>query len=291
MAGFSNLRTLVDARTASGKRHWTAWHKTPSAATTASIWFDLSLSPGNPAPIYYAGSPLTALPIAHSTDGGIFHGKAVSPSTMYLNKTLVQANAATGLPMPVVFVDLLMAYPFVDESTSDVQSMTNTLTLPRYTDGAGVQVMAVSVAPASGAGGPTFTMSYTNSSGVSGRTSQTVTMNTAIANGQIISAINTTTGPASVPFIPLQLGDTGVRSIESVTMVTGSDVGLFTLVLVKPLADTQVCGIDAPMETDTFVYKSELTGIVDDACISLICCPQGALNATRLMGSLEFSFT
>jgi hypothetical protein len=291
MAGFANLKTALEARIDGGKKRWAPWHKTPSQATTAGIWFDLSLSPGNPPPIYYAGAPLTTLAIARSTDGGLQHGNSVSSASKYLGKFLAIANAATALPMPMILVDLLMCYPFIDESTNDPQATTASTTIPRYTDGAGVQVMAVSVAPPSGVGGPTFNFSYTNSAGVSGRTSQTVTMNTATLNGQILTSLNTTTSVTAVPFIPLQVGDSGVRSIESVTMVSGSDVGLFTLVLVKPLLDTQILGIDAPMEQEPYIYKSEMFEVKDDACLSLICCPNGALNATRLMGSVEFIWT
>lgn len=281
------MRAAVDATNVYGQRSWTAFHKTPSAATTAGVWFDLSLSPGNPAPIYYAGAPLTALPLAHSTDGGIFYGKSTSTQSRFLTKTVISANAATALPLTMRFVDLLLAYPFVDEGTSDVQPMTNSLALTRSTNGYGVQVMAVSVAPAGGTGGARFQFQYTNSDGVSGRVSPPMTLNTAIANGQIISAVTTPTAAASVPFCSLQAGDAGVRSIQSVTMVSGSDVGLFTLVLCKPIAETILLEAASPSEDIKYVYKSELMSVEHDACLSMICCPNGSLAATRIVGSLE----
>jgi len=155
--------------------------------------------------------------------------------------------------------------------------------LPRYTNGKGVQVMAVSVAGRTG--GQSFFITYTNSDGVAGRISPTVIQNTAAANGNIVTSDRATAGAAG-PFIPLQDGDSGVRSIESVTML-GADVGLFTLVLVKPLAQVQIRGIDAPVENDHFLTKASMPIIYDNAYLNFICLPQGSLAATTLLGIIE----
>ena len=58
----------------------------------------------------------------------------------------MMATAATALPMTLTLMDYLMYYPLIDEGTTDEQFMVNNATLPRYTDGDGVQRMAVSVA-------------------------------------------------------------------------------------------------------------------------------------------------
>jgi hypothetical protein len=93
--------------------------------------------------------------------------------------------------MRLVLCDYLLFYPFVDESVTDEQIMDNTATLPRYTDGDGVQMMAVVVAAQ--VGGGTFTVNYTNSDGVSGRTSKPMTLSTTgTVNGVILSTGRTT---------------------------------------------------------------------------------------------------
>ena len=291
MAGFQNFRTLVENRNRDGKVMQSNWFKNPTASTFNRTWIDFASSPGNPSPIYYAGAPLTALPLAYSTDGGIYHGHAGGSQSVYLTKLLNQVSVTNPCPMYMILCDLLMAYPFCDEGTSDVQSMTNTQTLPRYTTGDGVQVMAVSVAPPSGSGGATFVIEYTNSAGVSGRISPTVTMNIVTANGQLISAVNGSAVDRSVPFLPLQAGDSGVRSIQSVTMTSGSDVGLFTLVLVKPLADAPLYGFDAPYEQIPYIHKSEMIEIKNDACLGYIANLQGNVGTGRIQGTLEFVWT
>lgn len=260
------------------------FRKAPVQITTQGIWFDLSMSPGNPAPQYYIGSIGTATQMKQSTDGGIFHGSNVSPYTKYLRRVFISGTSATPLPMGLCLCDYLMFYPFIDEGTTDKQFMVNSVSLPRYTDGAGVQVMAVSVAGR--AGGQTFRINYTNQDGVAGRISTTVTQNTAAANGHIVTSAVATNGAAG-PFIPLQEGDTGVRSIESVQMISGPDVGLFTLVLVKPLLQMQLIGIDATVEVDPLLMMGQCPEIEDDAYINFLSLPNGSVSGVSFVGAMK----
>ena len=259
------------------------WRKTPSQATTAGLWFDLSMSPGMPPPQYYIGGILTATTLKQSVDGGLYHGANVSPATKYLRSITTQANLATALPMCVMLCDYLLFYPFIDEGTTDEQFTINVNTLPRYTDGKGVQILPVMTN--AGAGGQSFFVNYTNSEGVSGRISQTVTMNAATAIGTIIGSNNTTQN-ASNPFIGLQLGDSGVRSIESITML-GIDTGLFTLALVKPIVQTTFREITVPYEKDFLVPTTDVIQIQDDAFLGFLALPGGSLAATVLRGDLK----
>lgn len=286
MGGFKTIGEVIDAEL-SGKVRNYIWRKTPSQTTTAGLWYDLSYAPGMPPPNYYIGSPLTATQLKQSTDGGLYHGPNVSPSEKYLRKITTYANASTGLPMNAMLCDYLLFYPFIDEGSTDEQFMTNINTLPRYTDGKGVQVTAIMTN--AGAGSQQFFFNYTNSDGVSGRISQTVTMNTSTATGTIICS-NTATANAGNPFIGLQRGDSGVRSIESVTML-GIDTGLFCLVLVKPLVQTCFREITVPYEKDLLIPTTTLDKIYDDAFLGFLGLPNGALNATVLRGDLKVIWT
>ena len=145
------------------------WRKVPSQVTTAGYWFDLSLSPGNPVPKYwFDATPLIAKSIAQSTDGGIWHGPDTAPQQQFLRMTTAMSSSGTGLPLPLILCDYLLYYPSIDDSVLDTQVLDNTVTLPRYTDGKGVQVIAVTVAGRTG--GQDFYFTYTNSDGVAGRT-------------------------------------------------------------------------------------------------------------------------
>lgn len=200
------------------------------------------------------------------------------------------ANAATALPMSLILQDYLMFYSFIDESLDgEAQLMTNSVTIPRYTTGSGVQIMPVVVA-GHATGGQTFTCSYTNQDGVSGRTTGAAQLGTQFVNGTILTS-QRAAGFVNGPYLSLQGQDTGVRSIESVTM-SGADVGLFALVLVKPLLTTQIRGIDAPVEVDQALGQGlTITEIKDDAYLNFICLPSGSLAATALHGYIKTVWT
>lgn len=288
--GFRSVKNLVESEVDSGKSHYSTWRKSPTQVTTSGVWFDLALSPGNPAPFYYASAPLESVAMSRSANGGMNHGHNVSPSQKVLRKVMAIATAATALPLNIKLLDYLMYYPFVDESLdAEEQFMINTATLPRYEDGEGVQIMAVVVAGHAVGLTQSFVISYTNQDGVSGRTTVPVFLNNQFVNGTIITTSNNIVGTAG-PFIPLQSGDTGVRSIESLTM-TGSDVGLMTLVLVKPIAQMSIIGINAPVEVDYLKDFSHLPVIKDNAYINMICCPVGAMNATAFHGEIITSWS
>lgn len=287
MVGFNNLKELVDAELEGRTRFYT-WRKSPSQVTTAGIWFDLALSPGNPVPkFWFDATPLIAKQIAQSTDGGLYHGANVSPYTKYLRTTMAMTATSTALPMSLILCDYLLYYPTIDESTTDEQLMDNSTTLSRYTDGDGVQMIAVNLAGA--VGGVTFTVKYTNQDGTEGRVTPPIRINAYTAIGNIVSADGAAVDTAA-PFLPLQDGDTGVRKVESVTMIT-ADVGLFAIILVKPLMQTQIRGIDAPVERDYFLETGlNLIEIKDDAYLNWLCQPNGALNATAIFGYIKTTY-
>jgi hypothetical protein len=190
--------------------------------------------------------------------------------------------------MPMRLCDYLLYYPFCDDGTTDAQVMDNTITLPRYTDGDGVQIMAISVAAR--VGGQTFQVTYTNQDGVAGRVTGVHTQNAVAAVGTVVTAATATAGAVG-PFLQLQQGDTGVRSIESVQMISGVDVGLFTLVLVKPLFTTQLIEQAAPVEKQFVVQDVGLAAIQDNAYLNWLCCPNGSLSGVRITGVLTTSWS
>lgn len=85
-----------------------------------------------------------------------------------------------------------------------------TAALTRYTTGEGVQ-MALEMHNGSGNATSLFTVTYTNSAGISGRTSSGMTA---------ANLFDVSTAGNFCP-IPLQQGDTGVRSVQSAQFGTG----------------------------------------------------------------------
>lgn len=292
MPGFKSHSRLVDAYDL-GQTRMFSWRKVPSQTTAAGIWFDLSMSPGNPVANYYAAAPLTSKALTQADDGGIFHGAAVSPATKHLHRlTAIIAAPDTAVPLPMILCDYLMYYPFVDMSVTDPQEMIVgsvlgvPTTIPRYTDGVGVQIMAVEVAAQ--IGGSTFFVEYTNSATppVSGRLTPTITCNTQISTGTIISSAPTMAGSVG-PFLPLQQGDSGVTKIDKVTFLTG-DIGLITLVLVKPLTTIAIMDKTGPAEKDLTLDGMVLPRIYDNAYLNFLCLPFGTIAAANILGTAEY---
>lgn len=231
MAGFRRIAEWVDAGS-SGQEHYTSFRKAiSSTATTTSAWIDYSYFPGSPTANFYASAPLEAATVDAAR--GIYV-PTVSPATQWLRNLKVMSGAAsatstTNARQRLIVADLLLYYPFVDtDAVGEQQDMVNTVTIPRYDFG---QVIAVGQSAASTTG--TFTFSYTNQDGTAGRTSQ-AHFTFAIAGGGQVVASSVQSATSYHPFLHLQAGDYGVKSIESVTFTAGGG-GLMALVIVHPL--------------------------------------------------------
>lgn len=284
MAGFTGIRDVIDAEIKGQTRNY-KFRKQSTGVTVGGLWFDLANSAGNPpAKQWFDAAPLVASQVKQSTDRGLYHGPNVSPAQKHLRKTTVWAQGSGPLSMPILLCDYLLYYPTIDDSETAPQEMTNILPLPRYADGEGVKMMAVTTGLRTG--GQSFNVTYTNSQGVSGRITPNVTQNTSGVNGTITTSQAANAGSSAGPFIPLQSGDTGVRSIESVQM-NGADTGFFSLILVKPLAETIIRWIDAPVETDYLLHKMEMPRIYDDAFLGFLAGVNGSINTVVTEGQLQ----
>lgn len=286
MAGFANARLMADAQDA-GQYLYASFRKQATQTTGAGIWFDLSMSPGNPAPNYYIGSPNVFVPLAQSTDGGLRHGGNVG-TKKHLRKLMAFSTVTT--PISGRLLDYLGFYGFVDESVTDEQFMDNTVGLTRYANGKGVMLMPVVVAGHTG--GQPFTVKYVNQDGVPDRITQTAVMGTQVTNGTILHSQQAGTAYVNNgPFLTLQAGDTGVRSVQSVTIGGVGDVGLFALVLVKPLATFSLFGNDSATEVDYLVDTPTIPEIQNDAYLNLIVMPNGQIAGSTLLGTIETTWS
>lgn len=240
MAGFKSIREWVQSED-DGKVHYGMFRKfVPSGAITiAGQWFDYSTASSIPVANYYASAPLVAAKI--ESDRGIYVPTELYPEKQFLRKLTVMSAAAgvtvaTSQNQTLILMDYLLYYPFIDlDAVAEEQVMTNVNVLDRYTDGAGVMMMMVAQSATAGSG--SFTVNYTNQSGTPGRVTPTTYCVAAQPSGAIVNATGVATGVH--PFIPLQDGDTGVKSVQSVTMA-GANGGLGAIVLVKPLQWTYV---------------------------------------------------
>lgn len=237
MSGFANAAEWAACMPA-GRFHLTTFRKAVASATTvANDFVDYTYFAGNPVANFYASSPLEA---AHIEANKGIHLRDVGQS-QYIKDFCVMtaassATSTTNQNQRLLLADYLMYYPFIDtDAIGEQQDLIQTVTLPRYATEGG-QIMCVAQSAASTVG--TFTLRYTNQDGVAGRTTQT-TYTKAVAGGGVLVTSSTNAVAGSLPFVGLQGGDTGVRSVESCTF-TAAGGGLMAIVIVRPIFHTQV---------------------------------------------------
>jgi hypothetical protein len=275
---FASFRDFNEKVVDSGQTHSSTFRKTSAAVTTIGIWCDLSTTPGLPVINFYASTPLAAATLAAKE--GLQHGQNQSPQQKYLKRITAMSSSA---PLSLVLCDYLLYYPFIDGDSIDEQLMDNTVTLPRYTNGAGVQAFIVSQGTFTG--GAQYYIKYTNQDGVSGRISTYCTSNSTTVSGTLISA---GTGAGQFGWnIPLAPGDSGIRSVESLTFLSANG-GISALVLAKPLASITIREANVPAEID---YLTDLglgmPEIVDGAYLNFLALPNGSLATVPVYGSIQ----
>ena len=284
-----NIGEIIDTANAGGFAIG-RYRKISSNATIIGIWQDLAMSVGQPNPIYYASTPMVAAQMKFSTlQGSIFHGPNVSPMKKYLKRVALTANSASYSGHLFTLLDYLAYVPFIDESIyNEEQIIDFSAGLPRYTDGKGVKMMLVSAAQ--GGGGNGIYITYTNQDGVSGRVTF-CTMNQGSINGAcLVGTGGSASNNSASLFVPLLGADTGVRSVQSIRF-DGPDVGLMTLVLVKPIASMFFNDNKSVMEKDFILHNGLIMPqIEDDAFLNMVISSRGTHAGIQLTGEFEFIY-
>lgn len=229
--GFATVKAWAESE-AEG-RSWLSFFRKvpPSTATIAGQWFDYSTASGVPVPNYYAAAPLVAATL--DPRNGIYVPEQLTDR--YLKSTTVMSasasvTGATNQNQRLMLLDYLLFYPFIDlDAAGEEQVLDNTVTLPRFASGEGVQMMLVAQAPT--VGGGSFTLKYLDTSDVE-RTTEIVYCAAAQPSGALVSATAAAAGVQ--PFIPQVANGRGVKKVNSLT-VTVANGGLAALVLVKPV--------------------------------------------------------
>jgi hypothetical protein len=276
---FQNILAFNDA--AKGGGNWIAsFRKNVTVVTVAGQWFDFSGSAGNPVPNYYASAPLTAATL--EAREGIYHGSDVAPATKYVHRlTMMGSIAAQNIPM--YLCDYLLYYPFIDmDAAGEEQVMDNTVTLPRYTDGVGVQMMLVT--QAAPVGGGQYTIKYINQDDVE-KTTINQFCPAVGPNGSLLSATSNAAGVS--PFVPLADQDTGVKRVVSITFSVANG-GLCAIVLVKPLFRHYLMDNNMAKEKEVIVHQNIGAQIYDGAYLNFIGqTNSGSISGGTFVGLLE----
>lgn len=233
------------------------------AAGFAGGWIDTSMSAGIPIYNAYVAGQTESTALYGFQNKGVYLGNA---SDKRLLNAMFQTRSAV-VPATVLLLDYLMFYALCDLDSTDLQEMTVLDVLPRYTSGEGVMIMPVITLPSIAA--TTCTVIYTNSVGVSNRTS-TFSLLQGSVTGSIVACSDVSgTSTGNTPFVPLQSGDVGVRSIESVQFTAGVG-GFVCFVLVKVLASVVIPEINTCSELSFISNKFSMPLIKSGAYLNFI---------------------
>jgi hypothetical protein len=283
MPGFKGFSAFRDSVKTSGKTWTTSFRKVVSNATVAGVWCDLSYSPGNPPANFYATEPLVSATL--SSTKGIDNGGPVSPDKKFFKRLVVYSASTAFQSSHLMLCDYVLYYPFIDGDSTEPQELTNSVALPRYTDGKGVR--AILVSQGSYVGGAQVSITYTNQDGTAGRVSPLFTTNTSTFAATLLTG--GTAAENAGPFIPLQGSDYGIRSVESVTF-SSANGGICALVLVKPIVEIPIVEVTAtfatPSEQANMYNEFNGNQIEDGAYLNFLCLPNGSLSAGVLQGFL-----
>ena len=287
--GFSSMDDFISEVTTGGKFWRQEFNKLTGVVATAGRCYDLSLATGNPVQNLYAGTNLAFVATSDIDGKGIWHGGNVSPDTKHLTNVGLMSTVATAVPAIVEFVDVLGYYPLTSVTTITAQTLNNTVTLPRYTNGAGVRAYVVALGTM-GAGTPNLTISYTNQVGNAGRTMPvTVSAVTTAVQSHVIHS-----DPSAgkfFPFLPLQAGDTGIRSIQTVTLSATMTSGSLAIVLCKPLTSLPLTTAGVMAERNLMTQLPSLPRIYDGANLNMLFFTAAATaTATPFIGYAETSW-
>lgn len=290
--GFANVAQFAQADE-DGKTWITQFRKAvASAATTTNAWIDYSYFAGSPTANFYASTPYEAALVESA------RGFSLPATDQYLKNLMLMTSASSATSttngrQQIALCDYLLYYPFIDtDAVGEEQALTNAVPLPRYTSG---RVVAVAQSAASTVG--QFTFTYTNQDGVAGRVSQNNFTFAVAGGGQVVGSSGT--GASYNPWLHLQAGDTGVRSIESVTF-TAAGGGLMALVIVKPIfmaTVTQECrrtttgnleSYGACDEFQSLIHHARVPEIKSGAVLNLFAAGYaGTLASSTLVGIAE----
>ena len=143
-----------------------------------------------------------------------------------------------------------------------------------------------------GAATPNLSIGYTNSAGTAARATPTTLPigNTAAA---VTSIVYSGTGSGKFgPFMPLQAGDAGIRSVQSVNLSASYLSGVLNLVLCRPLLTLPITTLGVTAERDLVNQFMSMPKIYDGACLTWLMLAGAATPVgSPLSGHLEFAWS
>lgn len=278
MTAIPDINTLINIMTGGTGAHEQIWPYIDSrvdtaaaAATVSGRW--TSLWQYNKSLGGFGATPAAASTPTNTTNGGFFQTNPGGGA----QKWLVGWGGMSSSIGTLTLYDRLGQMGGLDGTNTGAQTVN--ISASRYTSAAsaGNQIW-IEIYTQIGASGTTITASYTNQAGTAGQ----VTKSTAIGNTGLREA------QRGIP-LALQDGDTGVQSIQSVTLnATTGTAGNFGVTMVRPLAMSATGIAGSGFISDFITSLPSMPEIKTNACLcAFVLC--GAVAAPNLTMTLSFA--
>jgi len=232
-------------------------------------------------PFYVSGSPGAAAANAQALSGAAltsYAGQLPFTNPVSGNTYLARLTASATTAGKLVLIDRLWHNDTIAETTTTGQTITSA-TFPARdrngsTNGVGVLVaIEVSTATTNAGAVTNTTLTYTNDAGTGSRTAT------------ISSFPATAVAGTFVPF-QLQAGDTGIRSIQTLTLGTSYGGGTIHLVAYRVIAELPLTTANVGAQIDAFT--GGFPRLYDNTVPQLLFMPTGT-TATNITGSIVYA--
>lgn len=241
------------------------FYKASASTEGAGYYHSLWRGAGQPAAANQPTSGAGDAP-TNATLGAMPLTNAGGSNTLYL----ARASLSSGTIGHFLLYDRLVQTSGLSGTVTSAQDI-NSTALTRYTTGEGCQLW-IEWYTATGSSQVNITVSYTNQAGTAGQ-STTVAFYASPTAGQMYQ-------------IPLAAGDTGLRSVQSITLsATTGTAGNFGITIAKPLVDFPITAANAAIVQDAIAVG--MPTIQDDAALALmVLCSASTQNP--IAGTLHF---
>ncbi|MCC6269502.1 MAG: hypothetical protein IT300_18250 [Dehalococcoidia bacterium] len=271
-----NLRRLPAERTGYTGRSNTI-HKSGGAADAVGYWYCTSKDGGFPG-AFAPGTPGLAGRTTDgttTTDAGCIPFQNPASGAMYLTGAAMWSSTVH----PHWLVDLLWINSGIAVTTVTAQTINSVAFPSRDTAGAangeGCMIgLLVAVATTNGAVINNTTISYTNSQGTAGRT--------ATLEAVVGMQIPATAVAGTLVWFKLQAGDTGVQSIQSITLNTSLGAGTVHLIVARPIV--QVSTVVVGMPANAVGIENPGIRLYNGTC--LIHCYRASATTATVVGGI-----
>ncbi|HEU5456237.1 MAG TPA: hypothetical protein VFU85_11195 [Nocardioides sp.] len=277
MPGFADLDQIIESMTALDDFFEIPFCKYSTVSESQTFPHSLWRAPGVPGP-GGDGAAFSATPGAGGTaldqDGLSIGWGDTSPATKHLIGMDVRATST----LDIILFDRLVSVSGRTINSTGAKDV-NSVALPRYTDGVGVEVY-LEVTTATTAAAVVTLSSYTDQGGTGGQAGSTsVTFPAAATN------VDTLVGP-----MPLATGDYGVRSVEQINVGTsGAGSAAVNVVLLKELARVPVAAL-LSNSRDFVSQISTLPRVYDGAALMLAFHPSSTSQQPQVHGHLTAAY-